>query len=85
MNRKQTAVICATSLVVVLCLAVPPYTGMVMSDAGPVSFEFLGHRPIISPPDSDATNIVQIDNQRIFMQIAGVVALGIASFFALRD
>lgn len=56
-----------------------------MSDAGPVSFEFLGHRPIISPPDSDATNIVQIDNQRIFMQIAGVVALGIASFFALRD
>ena len=56
-----------------------------MSDAGPVSFEFLGHHPIISPPDSDATNIVQIDNQRIFMQIAGVVALGIASFFTLRD
>ena len=85
MNWRQTAVICATSLLVVLCLAVPPYTGTIMSDAGPVPFEFLGHHSIISPPDSDATNYVQIDNQRLFMQIAGVVALGVASFFALRD
>lgn len=85
MNRKQTAVICLTSFLVVLCLAVPPYTGMVVSDAGPVPFEFLGHHSIMSPPDSDVSYYVQIDNQRLFMQLVGIGALGTASFFAFRD
>jgi len=85
MNRKQTAAVCITSLLVVFCLAVPPYTGMVVPDVGPVPFEFLGHHSIISPPDSEATDYVQIDNQRLFMQLAGIVVLGAASFFALRD
>ena len=85
MNRKQTAAICITSLLIVFCLAVPPYTGMVVPDTGPIPFEFLGYHSIISPPDSGATNYVQIDNQRLFMQPVGIVALGTAFFFAVRD
>ena len=75
MNRTQKTALCIAALLVVLCLAAPPYSEITLLDSGVAKVRFLGYGLMVYPPEPELTNGVQIDTKRLLMQIAGILAV----------